>query len=90
MKSITKVSLCFASAFALGLCGGLSGCSKSDDEKLKQDVEAIRAIKEKEQADQEAGKKRIQERVERAAAGVSAWGADAAASAASAPKAASK
>ena len=83
---MTAISL----TFSAGLLGGLTGCSKPEDEKLKEDVAAIRAIKEKEVADEEAGKKRIKERVERAAAGVSAWGTEAPASAASAPKAASK
>lgn len=46
----------------------LSACSKTDDEQLKEDVAAIRAIKEKEQADQEASKAQIKAKAERAAA----------------------
>jgi hypothetical protein len=85
-RVITAISL----AFSAVLLGGLTGCSKTEDEQLKEDVAAIRAIKEKEQADQEASKQRHRERLLRAAADVSGGGAQPPASAASVTKAASK
>jgi hypothetical protein len=87
-KSATSAMTVVSLALAAILLGALGGCSKSDDEKLKEDVAAIRAMKEKELAEQEAKKKAFKERTERAAAGIgAAWGTE---SAASAPKAASK
>lgn len=81
-RAMTAINLAFVSSLLVSF----TGCSKSEDEKLKEDVAAIRAIKEKEQADQEAGKKRIRARLESGAAGVSAWGTESPASAASTPQ----